>query len=210
MGSFAEYWNEISYGAVTVSGDVVGWIHLPWPILPAVVDGKAHAVQKLGNSGSGPAAWWFKGESFSDGAPMYEATDIARWSHVTNVTTATEAPPVDNWWTPGERFMDLNGDGRYSGYIEESYDGYNQTTGSATPPACANPDGIIGLNEFDDGDGDGIWDIPEPFEDFIRVYVWNSDPTKRWVKCDPSAKNTDPVSRQWAIDYINANYPGCR
>jgi|GEM_PF-5212341 len=32
--SFAEYWEEISYGAVTVAGDVTQWISLPWRIEP--------------------------------------------------------------------------------------------------------------------------------------------------------------------------------
>ncbi len=32
--SFAEWWEEISYGAVTVNGETVGWINLPWPIYP--------------------------------------------------------------------------------------------------------------------------------------------------------------------------------
>ena len=35
VDSFAEYWTEITYGTVYVSGDVFGWVELPWPILPA-------------------------------------------------------------------------------------------------------------------------------------------------------------------------------
>ena len=30
VDSFAEYWEEISYGQVTVSGDVLGWVEIPW------------------------------------------------------------------------------------------------------------------------------------------------------------------------------------
>lgn len=202
VGSFAQYWSEISYGAITVSGDVVGWIHLPWPILPVAANGSAIEHTYLGVGG----ALSMMGEPFSDGVPMYE---IANHSpRATEVTAPVAPPPADGWWTPGERFRDLDGDGRYSAHIEESYDGYDQTTGSTTPPTCATPNGIIGQNEFDDADGDGYWDIPEPFEDFLRVYVYTSDESRRWVKCDPSPNNPDPVSRQWAIDYITANYPG--
>ncbi|MHC4090033.1 MAG: PKD domain-containing protein, partial [Planctomycetota bacterium] len=32
--SFAEYWDEISYGAVTVTGETFGWVNLPWPLEP--------------------------------------------------------------------------------------------------------------------------------------------------------------------------------
>jgi len=34
IDSFAEYWHEISYGQVNVSGDVYGWADVPWPVLP--------------------------------------------------------------------------------------------------------------------------------------------------------------------------------
>lgn len=34
VDSFAEYWREISYGNVNVSGDVFGWAEVPWPVLP--------------------------------------------------------------------------------------------------------------------------------------------------------------------------------
>ena len=32
--SFAEWWEEISYGSVTVTGETIGWVNLPWPIDP--------------------------------------------------------------------------------------------------------------------------------------------------------------------------------
>src|SRR5205085_4368284 len=34
INSFAEYWQEISYGNVHVSGDVFGWVEVPWPVMP--------------------------------------------------------------------------------------------------------------------------------------------------------------------------------
>jgi len=39
INSFAEYWDEISYGDVQVTGTATGWINLPWPIHPEVVGG---------------------------------------------------------------------------------------------------------------------------------------------------------------------------
>lgn len=38
IGSFAEYWEEISYGDVTISGRATDWILLPWPIQPPLID----------------------------------------------------------------------------------------------------------------------------------------------------------------------------
>src|ERR1051326_2823291 len=39
VDSFAEWWEEVSYGIVTVSGDVFGWTSLPWPSRPSGFDG---------------------------------------------------------------------------------------------------------------------------------------------------------------------------
>lgn len=36
--SLAEWWEEVSYGAVTVSGDTFGWLNLPWPLEPIDTD----------------------------------------------------------------------------------------------------------------------------------------------------------------------------
>lgn len=38
VDSFAEYWDEISYGDVQVTGLATGWINLPWAIQPPLVD----------------------------------------------------------------------------------------------------------------------------------------------------------------------------
>lgn len=34
VDSFAEYWEEVSYGNITISGDVYGWVNLPWAFEP--------------------------------------------------------------------------------------------------------------------------------------------------------------------------------
>lgn len=38
IGSFAEYWEEISYGDVKISGQTTDWISLPWAIQPPLLD----------------------------------------------------------------------------------------------------------------------------------------------------------------------------
>jgi hypothetical protein len=78
---------------------------------------------------------------------------------------------------------------------------------SFDPPLCSDcvVDGEIENDEFCDLDGDGQWDSPEPFEDFLIIY----DPEAgSWIKLDPSSKNMNARSRAWAEAYIRANYPG--
>ena len=87
-------------------------------------------------------------------------------------------------WSPGERFRDLNEDGQYDALLEPTRDGWMD--------ADCIPDGIIEDNEFCDLDDDGEWDFPEPFEDFLIIYVADATSADgRWVKLDPSAKNED-------------------
>ncbi|RMF85148.1 MAG: hypothetical protein D6744_01915, partial [Planctomycetota bacterium] len=110
-------------------------------------------------------------------------------------------------WTPGERFRDLDGDGMYDALLESTRDGWVETDG-----VCRN--GIIEDGEVCDLDDDGNWDFPEPFEDFLRVYIPGGPAAERWVRLDPSQNNTfegDPNtigSRAWAEAYIRRNYPG--
>jgi len=220
VNSFAEYWREISYQNVNVSGDVFGWVAVPWPVLPAVNDGEPHAASVLPFSdlnGNGRCDQ-FGGERV---APEQGQMFLIDYNGPTAAGTGTPgAPPfqdirtpglvdVDGQnnpiFTPGERFMDLNGNGRYDAYFEISVDGFVD---------CA-PDGMIDTDEYCDANMNGQFDFPEPFEDFLRVYIPDSgNPNARWVKLDPSPRNTfegNPTtigSRQWAVAYITRNYPG--
>jgi hypothetical protein len=54
VNSFAEYWNEISYGNVHVSGDVLGWVEVPWRILPATHSGGLPGSSIPGTTLGGP------------------------------------------------------------------------------------------------------------------------------------------------------------
>ena len=278
VDSFAEYWHEISYGRVNVSGDVFGWVNVPWPIEPAGVSGtNVLPYNDLNASGTFDK---FVGEE------VVQTQQVVLIDNNGDLPgTATQVPPgvppeLDfptrglfdfnsltgrAVWTPGERFRDLDGDGRYDSLLEATRDGWGagesvegdpedlETSGACCiidaegdlgdpdgpcldlayqacldanglwmgedtdcadsdgddfADACAElclADGEIVDGEYCEIDDDGEWDFPEPFEDFLVIYDVD---TGRWIKLDPSAKNTNPVSRAWAEAYIRANYPG--
>ncbi|MEW6251598.1 MAG: thrombospondin type 3 repeat-containing protein, partial [Planctomycetota bacterium] len=199
IDSFAEYWHEISYGTVNVSGDVAGWAELNWPIFPRVLQPPATHEElrsmvlpftDLNNSGGLNR---FQGEVYDERKVMFQVLDANG-----------PVPPtlvLDGWWTPGERFLDLNGNGAYDSVLEDTMDGWSDESCRA--------DGYIDEEEYCDTNEDHRWNFPEPFEDFLRVCVRGE-----WVRCDPSLKNmnTGPVtevgSRAWSEAYIRRNYPG--
>jgi len=251
IDSFAEYWHEISYGQVNVSGDVYGWADVPWPVLPLgdfEVDEDATSIgglvlpfADLNNNGrydefmgeAVPAAQNqlmlidYNGDLPGTGTPGFPPTlDVPTPGLV---DFDAQMNPV---WTPGERFRDLDGDGRYDALLESTMDGWD-VDATATPfgqPCFRN--GIISGGEVCEpesaefapqdgalGDADGEWDFPEPFEDFLTIYnAAATTPDGRWIRLDPSYRNPvvdDPMtpdldvgSREWALDYIMRNYPG--
>ncbi|MBK8268399.1 MAG: hypothetical protein IPK83_08890 [Planctomycetes bacterium] len=210
VNSFAEYWNEISYGTVNVSGNVFGWAEIPWPVLPLgdyQIDSNATSIAAEiipwidltggGDDGDGgdeddEVYDQFAGEDVNDVEQMIlidyngdlAGTATPGFPPAANVPTPGFA---DFWpdgmtpcWTPGERFADIDGDGRYDALLEATMDGWADG-GEQPPPVCAR-DGIIQEEEVCDaianppqsgvfGDGDGAWDYPEPFEDFIVIYI---------------------------------------
>lgn len=143
IDSFAEYWAEISYNDVQVTGDVFGWVDLPWPVFPEGVTAEtAGADFEYINLDFYPLF------NLGGHEPVYE--DQMAFSQDPE-TGAWRSPLVwDEWWTPGERFEDVNGDGQYT-------DGDLWVTdfeGDEDPNTDLDPD------EFID-----IWPIPEPFDD---------------------------------------------
>ncbi len=231
INSFAEYWYEISYGNVSVSGDVIGYAELPWPILPPDdrTTGDNHAQRRLlfndmnnndnfdfGGGETVPAAQNqailidYNGDNPGTATPGFPPfLDIPTPGLIDFDATMT---PV---WTPGERFLDLNQNGRYDRLLEKDVDGIMSEM-------CMQ-DGVLETPEWCDaeapsaegGDGDNKWDFPEPFEDFLVIYdPTGATPMDRWIKLDPSPNNTfegDPMtpgSRAWAEAYIRRNYPG--
>ncbi len=225
VASFAEYWHEISYRTVTVSGDVYGWVEVPWPALPIgdVVNGPGGATNIAGaTSLNGFRIQFIDADNSGNFTPstaerLLEAEQMILIDYngnlpgtgtpVAPLSTVTVRTPglVDGWWTPGERFQDLNNNGRYDLLLEPTRSGWG------TPGCNANgTNTTIEQTEIcTDIDRDGQWDFPEPFEDFLVKYDPTvSFPPDRWIMLDPSPKNQDPLSRQFAIDYISHNYPG--
>ncbi|MGE3180851.1 MAG: hypothetical protein AB7N71_04415, partial [Phycisphaerae bacterium] len=153
VDSHAEWWEEISYGDVTVSGNVYGWVNLPWRTLPenpgdlggsAVPVGQADHINLIGGTSGYLAA---QGEFFDNGTSKYRydfdgrgGAANGRFGNFSSTTgnnsdfrqpggaKATDAfsLPV---FTPGERFLDLNGNriydaGTYEWGIDKNGNGY--------------------------------------------------------------------------------------
>ncbi|MBU0616356.1 MAG: hypothetical protein KKI02_01425, partial [Planctomycetes bacterium] len=213
VDSFAEYWYEISYGNVHVSGDVFGWVQIPWPTTPAGYESLDGEIGFNDLNGNGVLDV-FQGEEVPvdqdqiilidynghlDGTatPGYMPDDDAPTPGLFDFDLRTDRP----LWTPGERFLDLDNDGRYDALLELTRDGWSAD-------GCEQ-DGYVQEGEFCDVDDDGEWDFPEPFEDFLVIFdPYATDADTRWIKLDPSAKNTNAVDRAWAEAYIRVNYPG--
>lgn len=143
--SFAEWWEEVSYGDVTVSGNVFGWVQLPWRTRPAGVANDNNEaviphVELQGNS----SYFAGLGENFNvtdtkfkidmDGQgedPFNGNYGAGRHPHpgMGGITypfamfhTTPPIPPDDYGypvWAPGERFLDLNANGIYEAGVCE-------------------------------------------------------------------------------------------
>ena len=208
VDSFAEYWAEVSYGQVAVSGDVYNWVEIPWPILPAGIDmgayGPLYVIQSTDLDGNDELNQ-FDGESFdqSEQEVLIDyngAVDGTGWEGNGPGLFATDNNPTvglvdfdtngNPVWTPGERFRDLNGNGRYDALLEPTVDGYgecdeNDLDGDGDVLDLLK-DGVIDTDEFCDWDGDNEWDFPEPFEDFLRIYNPFAPEGQRWIRLDPA------------------------
>jgi|GEM_PF-1013032 len=217
VDSFAEYWYEISYGNVSVSGNVFGWAELPWPVAPDpnAADWEL-AVLPFTDLNSSGTFNQFRGETVPESQNQLILIDYngdlpgTGFPFPYDPFADVPSPGLhDNnigqnipCWTPGERFLDANGNGRYDALLEQSLDGWRD--------ADCVPNGLINNREFCDEDEDDNWDCPEPFEDFLVIYdPTATHPDQSWRKLDPSWKNADyPYDRAWAESYIRANYPG--
>ena len=129
VDSFTEYWYEISYGNVTVNGQVLPWITLPWPLLPeGTVEGSGDSVRipftDLNQSGTFEK---FQGEPVDQFEQMvwtdYDGAIVGDFPTpgLIDFNLVTGAPV----WTPGERFRDLNTNGKYDILLEAARDGWN-------------------------------------------------------------------------------------
>ncbi len=98
--SYAEYWNEISYGQVTISGKALGWFDIPWSVKPATGGVPYDELQRGGCLSLGT------GEEVNENFQMFKVDG--------------EFVPglMDGVWTPGERFRDVNGNDEYDSLFE--------------------------------------------------------------------------------------------
>ncbi|UCG34096.1 MAG: PKD domain-containing protein [Phycisphaerales bacterium] len=246
--SFKRFWEEVSYGDVTIDGTTLPHGFLPWPLeAPDDVLDESNALYANGtipyadldrsrsfnygvgepfqefeqpfeidwdgnfngvNDTGAPLADDDEGEELDWGVPpgVNLADDVLALLIQEGRFTAVAKPGlIDGVWTPGERFRDIDDDGRWdqaelsrddmgacrytAGGIFEGYDptevGLVVGTGE---------EGQVTMGDFCDLDFDGTYDPGEPWEDFLVRY----DPTRpegsRWV----------PVTE----DYIRKNYPG--
>lgn len=143
IGSFAEYWREISYGDVTISGDVTDWIDLPWAIQPPLMDpsrdvpgGNPPVLDNLADPRlrNSPANFF---DLSRNGFYEYGEAEEFNNSISTTILDLDGNPnQIDNGpffvspgsqhqtfhgfpvWKPGERFIDMDNDRRWDGLDE--------------------------------------------------------------------------------------------
>ena len=112
VNSFAEYWEEISYGDVQVSGTVTGWVTLPWPVLP--INGTPDAAGQY--SYGQPEGFSNKAAAIvidPDGDPYNQDDGAPPTPGLEDCAVKACNQMGKPVWTPGERFVDLDGDGRW-------------------------------------------------------------------------------------------------
>ncbi len=183
--SFAEYWEEISYGAVTITGEVTDWTNLPWRIdgpnewdLPTPQDYINLRVRAATACTPGPpyienftpAGYAYgAGEEFcdcmpappGDQNPTITPSKCGALIILDLVAELPNAPKprgsgVDdfpavgfNVYTPGERFIDLDGDRMWDG-LDEKFDMMCRFG-----PCEGDPEGVVGPRGCDEpGCGD--------------------------------------------------------
>ncbi len=196
--SFAAFWREISYGNVTISGRVTDWLQLPWPIRPAGPNVNGSSISFIDLDGNERYRYG-SGEKFNNAKAMVtvdvngdpRGNDDGPFSPGGNPpyargarNTASNGTPV---WTPGERFLDMDADGRWDGYDEagNSMDWLGRTDAQGNPIGDGRPD-LLG--PWVDLDGDGV-----PNNDSNCTYLRDSD-NDRNPDCCPNGPGTPPAA----------------
>ncbi|MCG3127498.1 MAG: hypothetical protein CHACPFDD_02358 [Phycisphaerae bacterium] len=119
IDSFAEWWEEVSYGDVTVDGEVGGWVSMPWPSHPPGLTGGLFSndviphVDLQSDFSYAPDT----GEFFFNGIAMYSFDFDGVGENAARGNAGARGWPgvsdADVWgnpvWAPGERFQNLNG-----------------------------------------------------------------------------------------------------
>lgn len=155
IGSFAEYWEEISYGDVTISGppNPVAWIAIPWPIQPMLIDPtqddpeSGPPVEDIPNDAAERMTPTLFHDANANGRYDYGASEPINNAIMRIIRDFNGDPngrddgpfiaepgSMDvgrnagkDVWKPGERFVDVDGDGRWDG-LDEAANGmdFNQ------------------------------------------------------------------------------------
>lgn len=137
IDSLAEYWEEISYGDVTISGDVTDWINLPWRITRAV------GTEGFIDLNNDDRFSFGVGEEFRTDRAMV-LVDIDGDGEADNADFPfaqggrDTIPGTDTAvWMPGERFADIDGDGMWDG-LDEARNEMDFFTFCENDPDCTS------------------------------------------------------------------------
>lgn len=203
MLSFAEYWAEISYGDITVSGDAFDFVNVPWratATTDALEDQEADPTDRnrllWTDLDQNPTVRSFSygiGEVVNEFQQRYHTFRLTLDPDTGRLIPEAVTGLRDGVFSPGERFRDVNGSGNYT-YVEFIDSNMN----------FAFDDDTEGMSAFD-ADENGRIDCPvcgqdvggtfaEPFEDFMRTFDSTAGEGERWVKTSD--------------EYIARNYPG--
>ena len=136
IGSFAEYWEEISYGDVTITGQTTDWISLPWALRPPLSDpgdDNATTGPQANAERIRPADFFDLNRSaeyeYGHGERFYNSRAMVNIDY-DGASGGQDLPPPptpgsgdttstgDAVWRPGERFVDMDRDGRWDGLDE--------------------------------------------------------------------------------------------
>ncbi len=156
IDSFVEYWEEISYGDVVITGDVEGWVALPWAFEPeAPYGGERSSPEDFINLYDNLSTVCSPGTplmhienmvplhySYGAGEPFCDCVNAEGEDGVYGpgdcgaLITVNYNGELDGWvpsepladfdavgvnvWTPGERFVDVDEDGRWDGLDEKN------------------------------------------------------------------------------------------
>ncbi len=152
IDSFAEYWKEISYGDVTISGRVTDWILLPWAIQPQqpmsyvdLNDNSQPGFVRRYNYGHG--------EDFNNQLSMV-LRNIGRLNDPNAGVGAMQVTSAGTpAYTPGERFLDIPIPPATVG--NGAWDGFDEATNSMD---WGRPGPPFNYNSIDDlPDNPGPW-----------------------------------------------------
>lgn len=227
VDSHAEWWEEVSYGDVTVSGNVYGWSSMPWPSRPGSgFDGNTSfqgqgRIPHIELQGGNTYDFGF-GEDFDIILPkfLYDVDGQGAnlffgnlgpldWEGfiLGNLQLDSLGFPV---WSPGERFLDLNNDrvyqaGVWEWGIDKNGNGFIDVDPPGTPEEqrrynAASWQELLAANI--DYPAEGEQDPPPPL--FVS---WDNE--TEWFDSNRDGQwNVDGIERPWVPPWPQYYRPG--